>query len=302
EIYASAVVQDLRSIAWCYCADAERIQADLRTAESVHGLAGLLLEEAAWGPAARAELIALQAAMRSYQGRFEEQAQRLSRVISIYRKLGDRHLLGRALLRRGTAFGNAGEVERAVRLIRAGIDGIDPLREPHLMVAATHNYIWFANESGRNGQAAICIERARGLYQRATDRPDLARLRWLEGRIAQPLERFGDAEEALSGGRDELARLGLGYEAALASMDLAIFYAAQRKGPEMRRQADGILPLFRSEDMYRETLVALTSLRGRASPADEAPEIGDYLRRAREERNPPALAAAALDRGLALGR
>lgn len=290
DLYGAPVVQDMRAIAWAYLADNGRIHADLRLAENAMSVAESLLDEGTGDPLVRAELLALKASLLSYCGRFDEALHLLNRAAALYRRAGDRHLLGRTYIKKGTVLGNAGELPAAIRLIRSGMDLIDPPREPRLMVCATHNYIWFLKENGRTGQAAACVEGARRLYQRAGDRPDLGRLRWIEGKIA---EDPGDRETALLAARDGLAREGLAYEAALAAMDLAVLYANGGRATEMRRQADQMLPLFRSQDMYRETMLALLSCYQdgqRPEPARLLDELGSYLERAWREKNSAQLA------------
>ena len=293
DLYGAPVVQDTRAIAWAYLAGTQRVQADLRSAESSMTAAGRLLAarpgQPGQPPRLRAELLTLQATLRAYGGRFEEALGLLNRAATIYRRAGDRHLLGRTLLKKGTVLGNAGRPDLAVRLIRRSMDLIDPPSEPRLMVCATHNYIWFLNESGRASEAAASLQGARRLYRQAGDRRHLGRLRWLEGKLAPRLD---GAEGALSEARDELAREGLSYEAALAAMDLAVLYAGESRGAAMRRQADQMLPLFRSGAMYQETMVALLSFQkdaDRISSAELIRELGDHLHRAREEKNPPGL-------------
>lgn len=292
ELYGAPVVQDLRAIAWAYLADTGRVHADLRLSDNALETAELLLEEGTGDLLVQAELLGIKASLSATCGRFEEAVHLLNKVASIYRRAGDRHLLGRTHIKKGTVLGNAGELDAALRLIRCGMDLIDPPREPRLMVCATHNYIWFLKEAGCSGQAEACLNGARRLYQRAGDRHDLLRLRWLEGKIA---ERPRDAEAALLAARDGLAREGLSYEAALAAMDLAVRYTSEGRRTEMRRQTDQMLPLFRSEDMYRETLMALLSFQdgsARREPAGLLDEVGTYLSRAWREKNPPALAPA----------
>jgi tetratricopeptide (TPR) repeat protein len=292
DLYGAPVVQDLRALAWAYFADARRARADLRSAENSLALAERLLAEGSGDPLARTELLTLKASLRSHGGRFEEALQLLNRVASLYRRLEERHLLGRTLVKKGTVLGNAGSPRAAVRLIRRGIDLIDPSREPRLLVCATHNLIWFLHESGRVDEAASCLGGARRLYRCAGDRPHLGRLRWLEGKLAAGLPA---AEQALLDARDELAREGLSYEAALAAMDLAVLYANSGRGPEMRRQVRQMLPLFKTEDMYRETTVALLAFQqggAERGPAELVDELGGYLRRARSAKNPPGLVAA----------
>ena len=290
EPYGSPVVQDLRAIAWAYFADTVRVQADLRLARSAMETAELLLEQGSGDPLARAELLAFQASLYTYSGRFDEALPLLNRIASTYRRLGDHHLFGRTLVKKGTVLGNAGEAEAAVRLIRRGMDLIDPVREPRLMVCATHNYIWFLQESGRTGQVAGCLDGARRFYQRAGDRRDLGRLRWLEGKISGGR----DAERALLAAREALAREGLAYEAALAAMDLAVHYSREGRSHEMRDQAKQMLPLFQSDDMYQETLVALLSFpEGKRPPAGRLlDDLETYIGRAWQEKNSRSLAAS----------
>jgi tetratricopeptide (TPR) repeat protein len=290
ELYGAPVVQDLRAISWAYLADTGRVHADLRLSDNALETAELLLEEGTGDPLVHAELLGIKASLSAYSGRFEEAVHLLNKVASIYRRAGDRHLLGRTHIKKGTVLGNAGELDAALRLIRCGMDLIDPPREPRLMVCATHNYIWFLKETGCSGQAEACLDGTRRLYQRTGDRRDMVRLRWLEGKIA---ERPREAETALLAARDGLVREGLAYEAALAAMDLAVLYTAEGRRTEMRRQTDQMLPLFRSEDMYRETLMALVSFQdgnARREPSGLLAEVGTYLSRAWREKNSPALA------------
>lgn len=289
ELYGAPVVQDTRAIAWAYFAETRRVEADLRSAASSLRSAERLFELGSGDPLVKAELLTLQAALRGYGGRFEEAVALLNRAASIYRRLGDPHLLGRTLLKKGTVVGNSGRPELAARLIRKSMDLIDPPREPRLLVCATHNLIWFLNESEDKDRAASCLNGARRLYERAGDRRDLGRLRWLQGKLATTLP---EAEAALLDARDSLAREGLSYEAALASMDLAVRYAGARKGSEMRRQAEQMLPLFRSEAMYRETMMALLSFQQSGKEPDSGKlieELGSYLDRAWQEKNPQGL-------------
>lgn len=289
ELYGAPVVQDTRAIAWAYLAETRRVEADLRSAASSLKAAERLLRQGTGDPLVKAELLTLQASLRGYSGRFEEALGLLNRAASIYRRHGERHLLGRTLLKKGTVVGNSGRPDLAARLIRKSMDLIDPPREPRLMVCATHNLIWFLNESEDEERAAACRQGARRLYERAGDRRDLGRLRWLEGKLATDLS---EAEDALLEARDCLAKEGLSYEAALASMDLAVRYAGAQKGSEMRRQAEQMLPLFRSEAMYRETMVALLSFQQSGREPDSGKliaELGSFLERSWQEKNPQGL-------------
>lgn len=289
DLYGAPVVQDLRAVAWAYLAETRRVQAEVGLAASAMEKAEQLLEDGSGDPLAQAELLTLKASLAGYCGRFEESLGLLNRAAAIYRHLGERHLLGRTLLKKGTILGNAGQHPAALRLIRRSIDLIDPAREPRLIVCATHNLIWFLHESGQEGEVTACLDGARRLYEKAGDRRHLNRLRWLEGKLASGSR---EAEGPLLAAREGLAREGLAYEAALAAMDLAVLYVQERREADMRRLADQIYPLFRSDDMYQETTAALHSFQQPAGSEDVArllDELSGWVARTRSEKNPPAL-------------
>lgn len=289
DLYGAPVVQDLRAVAWAYLAESRRVQAEVGLAQSAMEKAEHLLEDGSGDPLTQAELLTLKASLAGYCGRFEESLGLLNRAAAIYRHLGERHFLGRTLLKKGTILGNAGQHAAALRLIRRSIDLIDPTQEPRLIVCATHNLIWFLHESGREGEVTACLDGARRLYEKAGDRRQLNRLRWLEGKLANGAR---EAEGALLAAREGLAKEGLAYEAALAAMDLAVLYVQERREADMRRLADQIYPLFRSDDMYQETTAALLSFQQPAGSKDIASLLGElsgWVARTRSEKNPPAL-------------
>ena len=84
----------------------------------------------------------------------------------------------------------------------------------------------------------------------------------------------------------------MGCRARAALQDAEGNEAGERRGTEMRRQTDQMLPLFRSGDMYRETLMALSSFdpSTRRNPAALLDELGGFLDRAWQKSNPQALA------------
>jgi tetratricopeptide (TPR) repeat protein len=291
DFYGAPVVQDLRAIAWAYVGDVQRVITDLRSAKSCLDLAEQLVEQGTGDPLLQAELLSFKASFLCQIGDFEPAVRLLNRASSIYRRLGDRHLVGRTMVRKGTVLGNSGEIEAAARLIRQGIDLIDLPREPRLMVYAIHNLTWFLHHTGQERQAEDCIAGARQLYRQGKDRRQLGRLRWLEGKLAQRGEK---AVQALAEAQETLTREGLNYEAALAAVDLASLYAGEGRADDMRRQAAQILPLFQAGDMYRETVTALMTFQKcqKEEPAALLKELAGQIRRAREEKNPRWVAAA----------
>ena len=291
DVYGTQVIPDLRASPWAYLVNAHRLKADLLTAENTLRLVRAFLESRRHRGEAPG-LLSLSASLRFDQGRFEPAARWMNRLASVYRRQADSHHLGRVMIRKACMRANQGETASALRLLRQGGRMVDVRKEPRLAVFATHAMIWYLNEQGNHVESQDVLGRARKLYRQRNDRASLARLRWLEGKIAQGRGASEEAEEAYCDARLRLARAGLGYETAMASMDLAFLYAYQGRADRMRRQAEQMLPLFKSQEMYGETLVALEAYRRHADakgkrrrPEDLIEAVEGYLETMRRRKN-----------------
>lgn len=112
---------------------------------------------------------------------------------------------------------------------------------------------------------------------------DLLRLRWLEGLVALGLLRTEQAEVAFREVREAFGELGLGYDAALASLDLATVYVLQGRAAEVRQLSEETLTLSKAYGLHEEALAALLALCN-AARLDQAGlelvrEISGFLRR-----------------------
>ncbi len=297
EVYGAQVVPDLRATSWAAMLNAHRLAADRTTADKTLGLAEDLLAARAFGPAGQRGLRSLIAALCFDQGRFVEAAQALNGLATLDRRIGDDHDLARTLLRKAAVWANRGELDTALRLVQRGAQGIEPEQEPRLVVYATHAMVWILAERGEHERAHDLLGQAQALYRERADRASVARGRWLAGRLEQARGRLEVAEEAFTDARVRLAREGLGYEAALAGMDLAFLHARQGRGDRMRRQAEQMMPLFKSQEMYGEAVVALQAYRRHVDvplPARRPQEllrtIDGFVERMRRRKNTLRLA------------
>src|SRR3954454_23234520 len=284
--YGEGLVEEERALAWAHLGNAYRIASDLRSSEEAllraeehHQRAG---EDALTG----AQILSFQASLRTSQGRFNEAAEILDQAIAVYREARDRHLEGKALIKKGTVLGYAGRYQEAARIVQRGLSRIDLLEEPHLLVTARHNLIWYLNESGRHAEALDNLQLTRALYLELGEQTHLIRLRWLEGRIARDLGRLDQAETALREARDGFVERGIGFDAARVSLDLATIYLRQGRTAELKRLATEMVPVFESRDVHQEALAALLLFR-QAADAEEVTlglleRISGYLQLARK--------------------
>lgn len=280
--------QNLQARCWAQLGNALRISADHRGAEEAFASAeGLLREQGRTGLLDRARLFDFMASLRRDQRCYAEAFRLHDRVISTYQRLGQWHLLGRTLAQKATVCGEMGDLDAEMALLRRALDLLDPQAEPRMFLAARHNLILALNQSGRHREAFALLFHTRPLYLQTGERMNLLRLRWLEGQVAVGLGRTDQAEVAFREVRDAFVELGLAYDAALASLDLASVYALQGRAAEMRRLAEEMLVIFQSRAIHREAVAALLVFR-QAAELEEAglqlvQEVAAFLRRARHD-------------------
>lgn len=286
--YGESLVEDERATAWAHLGNAYRIASDLRSAEEALLRAEEHHKRSGEDVLTGAQILSFLASLRTSQGRFEEAVEILNQAVSVYREARDRHLEGKALIQKGIASGLGGRPREAIRQIRRGLQRVNVIDEPQLLVSAQHNLIWFLNDSGQHLEASGALEKTRNLYLALGEQTHLIRLRWLEGRIARDLGRLDQAETALREARDGFIERGIGFDAARVSLDLATVYLRQGRTADLKRVAAEMVPVFESRDVHQEALAALLLFR-QAADAEEVTlglleRISDYLQLAR--RNP----------------
>ena len=238
----STLVGSFRARAWGRLGDARRRAGDLAGAEEALAAAAKALRAEA-DALDRAELLVLQARLLAEQDRLDDAESLLGRALAFYRALGERHLQGRVLIlaaavrnRRG---GEPARHETIARL-RAGLARLDEDREPALAASAFQRLAGMLIAAGEGEEARTALGRARSLYERLADTPNLVRLRLLEGTLAGAAPA---AEVAFREAMRESLLAGLAREAAQALLELALLYARQDRSEDLQRLAKELRPI-----------------------------------------------------------
>ncbi len=125
------------------------------------------------------------------------------------------------------------------------------------------------------------------LFQRFPEPWTQLRLGWLRGDIAAGQGDLAAAERAYLEVRDGFVAQGIGYDAAIVSLDLAVLYLRQGRRAEVRRLAEEMIPLFQAQDVHREALAALALFQEAARQdrltIEKTLEVAAYLRETRYE-------------------
>lgn len=285
--YGAELVDDFKAKAWACLGEVLRSRADLRSADEAFAIAENLLAGGTGDVLEEARLLELKAALRRDQLRLDEAHALLDDALDVYRQFRDFHQVGRALVQKGSVYGAANEFEPAIRWLRKGLGLIDPTRERRLELSARHDLMLYLHESGRDQEAWFLLKASRPEFVEHGGELLKLRLRWVEGKIQQSLERFAEAEEALVEARRGFIVQGAGFESALVCLDLAGLYAAQSRAGEMRKLVEEMLPIFQSRDIHREAIAALIvfqqAVRMEKLSSDLLDEIRTFLRRARTD-------------------
>jgi tetratricopeptide (TPR) repeat protein len=258
KIYGRSLANDLRARAWSFIGNARRIHSDLRGAEEAFQAAESVLEEAGSGdPLERARLLDLKASLRRAQRRFGDALALLDEAIEIYRKTRDRHLEGRTLISQAMIHGYAEAPEKAVPLLFKALEMIDRDEEPRLLYTIFNNLSFDLVALGQYDRASEFLPEAHRTAREFGTVDDCFRALWVEALLDSGHEDLAAAESKLRLVRDHFVQNGIGYNAALVSLDLAKVYLLQGRTEETKRLAAEMHPIFVSRDVQREAIAAL---------------------------------------------
>jgi tetratricopeptide (TPR) repeat protein len=282
----SDAIAGLRARAWAQLGNALRIGSDLEEAATAFRSAeALLAANPRLGLLDKARVFDLKASLCRDRRQFAEAGRLLDRVITIYRRLDQPSLMGRALAQKGMLQFHTRDLEGCIALLRRALELIDSHDDPRGCLVVRHNLISALLEDGKPREAFALLFHTRPLYLKMGDRMNLLRLRWLEGQVAQGLHRLEQAEAAFREVRGAFVELGLDYDAALVSLNLAAVFAEQGRTAEMRRLAEEMLVCFESHQILPESMAALllfcNAARMEQASIDMVQEVAAFLKQAR---------------------
>jgi len=249
---------ELYARALAHGANALRVRGELCRADDLLGQARFLLQAQGGGDRpVRAELDSLEGSLRRAQRLFQEAESLFTRAATAWALEQNSVMTARNLLNLGVVLREKGDPERSIEYLVDAADRLDPETEPRLSLYARHNLADSLNDAGRPQEARELVEETRPLWTRHSDPlTDLRRL-WLEGKIARSLGEIAEAEHAFLAVRDGFLGQGIGYDAALVSLDLAQLYATEGRTADLKRLAEEIVPVFEAQDVHREAAAAL---------------------------------------------
>ena len=164
---------------------------------------------------------------------------------------------------------------------------IDSTREPRLAFGLRFNLVSDLCHVGRLEEASEMVHEVREMAERGGEELDLVRVVWLEGKIAAGQGRPEVARGAFEQVRRQFLARKLGFDYALASLDLSLLLQSQRRPREVAALATEMLWIFREQGVAREALAALKifldAVQRDAATVDLTRRVVDFLRRAQHD-------------------
>ena len=277
-------VLDLRARAYAYLGNAQRVLGELRSAETAFREAEALLARSMTGnDLVRAEVIYLKSSLRRAQRRLGESMEMVEQALAIYREHDDSQGIGHTLLKRSRILEELGDTEEAIASLREAIKIAEPLSR--LDLYARYNFLNTLTLAGRYVEADEYLPEVREIFARGGRPLDLLRLRWIEAKVSRGQGGFREAEESFRQVQKEFLARGMGYDAALVSLDLAILFAQEHRTEDLKQLAAEILQVFESRDVHREAVATLILFQSACDEerlnADLALQLATVLQRER---------------------
>ena len=258
EAYDRSWIFDLRARAMAHLGNARRVLGEMRSAEDAFGKAQRCLAKSSSGnDSVRAELLGLLASLRRDQRRFDDALLLLDEALPIRRAANDARGGGATLLIKAQILAEVGDARGAIELLEQGVTEINAAEDPHLFAYIRNSTLLCLIQEARFAEAEQLVVEVRTLLAAVGKPLDSVRLFWTEGLLALARGELGPAEAAFREVRQEFLDRGMGYDAALVSLDLAELYARENLHDELKRLASELMPIFASRDVHREALVAL---------------------------------------------
>lgn len=279
---------DLLALTLSQMANSRRAAGDLRSAEEYfRQVRYLVARHPVTDLSVLARITYLEGSLRKDQQEFAKSRKLLDRAAMLHRLLGKPEDLAQVFLTMADACFYQGATGRAIAKVRKALALLDRKANLRLYLWARHNLGVYLAEEGRFDEVVALLAEDSPAYREHFEPVDLLRLSWLEGRIAAGQGRSADAEAILGATRDGLLKEGMGYSAAMVSLDLALLYARTGRAGELKRLAEEIGPIFSAQDVHREAIAALLlfqeGARQETLTLRTLEALADYLRDARND-------------------
>jgi tetratricopeptide (TPR) repeat protein/DNA-binding XRE family transcriptional regulator len=247
----------LLGYATAFLANALRVDGMLREADRAFAEVWRLWEqgaESADGPLPLWCLLDLEASLRRDRREFETSLALLAQAL----ECAPQEVVGRIRVKQGSTLEQKGDVEAAIVALQAAQPWMDAAGEPRLQYCLWFNLATcFCHlENWPRAEALLADVRALAFECNLDLGFDWLRIRWLGAKVAIGKGQWRCAIQELEIVRQEFIAHGNEYEAALASLELAVLYLEAGRTKDVQELARRLAPSFANLGVLREALAS----------------------------------------------
>jgi tetratricopeptide (TPR) repeat protein len=243
---------------WAFVANARRVANDFADAEEAFSRARQL-----WAAGTDADrerlagwrLLDLEASLRREQQRFPEALDLLKQAREI--AAPNASATGHILLNVEHVYERMGDFPAALATLDEAAPRIAASGDPRQAFLLRHKTVNNLCHLERYAEAETLLPEVQELAARQGNGLDSLRVLWLEARVDIGQGRRSDAEEKLEQVQREFTSRALSYDAALASLELAVLWLEVGRTAEVRGLAVGMAWIFEAQKIHREAMAAL---------------------------------------------
>jgi tetratricopeptide (TPR) repeat protein len=169
----------------------------------------------------------------------------------------DQETAGHLLMNKASTLEKLGRNEEALAVLDEAAPLVEGAGRERLRFGVRFGVVVNLCELGRHAEAEPLLAEVREMAVGLGLKLYLRRLRWLEGRVAGGLGRTEEAIATLTAVKDEFADQGIAYDAALATLELAVLLLDHGRTAEVKRLAEQSKKIFDAQGVAREALATL---------------------------------------------
>lgn len=194
-----------------------------------------------------------EASLHRDQRRFPEALDRLDRSLAT----APREVAGRILLNKAFTLEQMGDPERALDTLRKAAPAVEAGGDVNQIFSLRFNWVVNLCHLDRAKEAAERLPEVRELAARLGKDLHCLRVRWLAARVAAGLGRTDEAVAEVKEVCDAFLDLEMPYDAALAGLNLALYWLEQGQTAAVKELAVGLEKIFTAKGIRREALASL---------------------------------------------
>lgn len=248
----------VKAFCWAYVANASRVDTDFDRADEAFSQVWKL-----WPPGKPADperlpqwrLLDLEASLRREQHRFSEALKLLDRARAA--SGGHPAAVGRILLKREHVYEEMGDLAVALATLTEAAPFVAASRDPHLHFTLHFNTADNLCNLDRFAEAAALLPQVREAAERQGNELDGLRVVWLGAKVNAGQGRKEEAIAGLEIVQQAFTDRKLPYDAARASLELAVLWLEAGRTAEVRELAVGMKWIFEAKKIQREALASL---------------------------------------------